>query len=530
MRARIINQAQFTHIPTSTPVSSLKVFCWGIFLIIALVISGCIPGSSNLFRGELDALGGMGAEAAMTSGTDIPGISLADPYPTRPRYSPGELVDYTAQSGDTLTSLASRFNTTIEEILEANPFIPLSATTMPPSMPMKIPIYYVPLWGSPYQIIPDSHFVNGPYQVGFDTQEYVNSQPGWLKDYTNFAADVNRTGANMVDYVAHYYSVSPRLLLALLEYHAGALTQAEVSSESEDYPLGYRHWSRKGLFLQLIWAANLLNDGYYSFRISKLTSIEHKNGRIERFDPWQNAATMSLHQYFNAILEYDEYIIAISPEGFAQTYKSLFGDPWKNDQFHIPGSLVQPAIIFPFEPDDVWALTGGPHPAWGSGEPYAALDFAPPSKTSGCVPSDVWATAVSEGVVVRSGNGEVMLDLDGDGDERTGWNIFYLHVRSDGRAPVGAHLMQGDRIGHPSCEGGSSTGTHIHIARKYNGEWMPAEGIGGGVLAFNMEGWVAHNGRQIYLGTLTRNSQVVTACTCSNAASFIQSDRKTEQQ
>jgi hypothetical protein len=89
---------------------------------------------------------------------------------------------------------------------------------------------------------------------------------------------------------------------------------------------------------------------------------------------------------------------------------------------------------------------------------------------------------------------------------------------------LGAVIKQGNPIGHPSCEGGSATGTHIHVARKYNGEWMPAEGAQG-ILAFNLEGWVAHNGSQIYLGTLTRNSQTVVACTCSNFKSFIQTDR-----
>jgi len=111
----------------------------------------------------------------------------------------------------------------------------------------------------------------------------------------------------------------------------------------------------------------------------------------------------------------------------------------------------------------------------------------------------------------------VALDLDGDGDERTGWVIFYLHLGTDGRAPLGAALKTGDPIGHPSCEGGTSTGTHVHIARKYNGEWIPADGT----LAFDLDGWIAHNGSQPYLGTLTRLSRTVTACTCSNQASFI---------
>jgi LysM repeat protein len=83
------------------------------------------------------------------------------PAPTsgRPEYEPGELVDYIAQNGDTLPALAARFNTTVGEILEANPIIPREATTMPPGLPMKIPIYYLPLWGTAYQSIPDHAFV-----------------------------------------------------------------------------------------------------------------------------------------------------------------------------------------------------------------------------------------------------------------------------------------------------------------------------------------------------------------------------------
>ena len=364
-------------------------------------------------------------------------------------------------------------------------------------------------------------------RLDFDTQQFVASQPGWLKDYRTYVADANRSGAQIVDYVAQNYSVSPRLLLALLEYQAGALSKPTLNPGEEDYLLGEKGWSHKGLFMQLGWAANLLNNGYYRYKTMQFSQIEHRDGRIERIDPWQNAATASLHNYFNSLYDYEAFLQATSPDGFARTYRDLFGDPWQNEQPHIPGSLTQPNFILPFQPGDVWALTGGPHTGWGKGEPLAALDFAPPSKISGCVSSSVWATAVADGVVVRSNIGEVMLDLDGDGDERTGWNIYYLHVGSEGRVALGTQLKQGDPIGHPSCEGGAATGTHIHIARKYNGEWMPAAGSGG-MLAFNLEGWTANNGFQEYLGTLTRNSRTVTACTCSNAASFIASDRPDE--
>jgi len=463
------------------------------------------------------------AEAAGVQVIDSSGaLPVAAPTSERPAYAPGELVDYTAQTGDTLPALAVRFNTTIAEIRQANPGIPDTATTMPPGMPMKIPIYYTPFWGSSYLILPDSLFVNGPAQVGFNIQDFLAGQPGWLKNHVEFASGANRSAAEIIDLIALRYSVSPQLLLALLEYQSGAVSNPAPSEQEFAYPMGNRSPQYKGLYLQVSWVANLLNNGYYAYRASDLTSLERDDGRLMRFDPWLNATTASLQNFFNILLPDARFDQAISPQGFAGTYQQLFGDPWSQDAPHIPGSLEQPPLSLPFEPGSSWAFTGGPHNPWGSGEPFAAIDFAPPLTGSGCLPSSEWATAVADGVVVRTGVGEVVLDLDGDGDERTGWDIYYLHLATEGRAQVGNVLKTGDPVGYPSCEGGSSTGTHVHIARKYNGEWIPAEGM----LAFNLEGWIAHNGKQAYEGTLTRNSQVVTACTCSNQASFIKSDRR----
>lgn len=451
---------------------------------------------------------------------DSPPSVTQTPFPTRPAYPPGELVDYVAQTGDTLPALAVHFNTTVEEILAANTFIPSSATTLPPGMPMKIPIYYAPFWGSPYHILPDSLFINGPAQVGFDTSVFVSGYPGWLKSYVEYSFGNNHTGAEIVDYVALNFSVSPRLLLALLEYQTKALTQPVLPPELSQYPLGKQDYQRQGLYLQLVWAANLLNNGYYGWRTGHLVTFEHLNGRLERPDPWQNAATVAFQLYYARLVDENTFTVAISQDGVARAYRDLFGDPWQADIPHIPGSLAQPQFNLPFVPGKIWAFTGGPHTGYGEGEPLAALDFAPGAIEGGCTPSNEWATAVAPGVVVRSELATVALDLDGDGNERTGWVIFYFHVGTEGRVALGTVLKTGDPIGHPSCEGGRTTGTHVHIARKYNGEWIPADGT----LAFDLEGWIAHNGAEAYLGTLTRNQQVVTACECSDAGSQLQSN------
>jgi LasA protease len=443
------------------------------------------------------------------------------PLPKRPQYSPGELVDYVAQTGDSVNAIASHFNSNVEEILAANEFIPADASTMPPGMPMKIPIYYQPFWGSQYQILPDSLFINGPAQVGFSTAQFVNEHPGWLKSYTEYAFDGNRTGAEIIDYVAINYSVSPRVLLALLEYQDSALTLPSLAEESRQYPLGFQDWQHVGLYMQLVWAANTLNNGYYGWRNGNLLEFEHLDGTVERIDPWQNAASVALQYYFSRLLDGDQYARAVAQDGYAQSYSMLFGDPWQNLTPHIPGSLVQPNLTLPFLPGTTWAYTGGPHTGYGTGEPLAAIDFAPGAASSGCVPTDEWATAVAPGVVARSGEATVVLDLDGDGDERTGWVIFYFHIGTDGRVPVGKVLQTGDPIGHPSCEGGRTTGTHVHIARKYNGEWMAADGV----IPYDLGGWTAHKGTSEYDGTLTKGGRVIIACTCAGASSHINADK-----
>jgi murein DD-endopeptidase MepM/ murein hydrolase activator NlpD/LysM repeat protein len=478
-----------------------------LLFVLAFLLAACLPQ-------------GVGEAIPATPTVTPPAGPTATPLPTRPKYNPGELVDYVAQTGDTLPALAARFNTTGEEILVANPQVPADVTTMPPGMPMKIPIYYLPFWGTPFRILPDSGYVNGPSAIGFDTTAFVSSHPGWLKDYRAYVVSANHSGAEIVDIVATNYSISPRLLLALLEYQTGALSQPV--QPSGNYPLGEVDYNYNGLYMQLIWAANMLNYGYYGWRTGQLTELDRLDGTVERPDPWQTAATVAFQYYFSLHSSTEQYAIAIGPDGLARVYRELFGDPWQADQPHIPVSLQQPAFSFPFSDGETWSLTGGPHGGWGIAKlwPWAAIDFGPPD-VKGCASTARPAVAVADGVVVRSETGVVVLDLDGDGDERTGWDILYLHVATAGRASVGRTLKRGDPVGYPSCEGGTATGTHVHVARKYNGEWIPADGA----LAFDLEGWIVHNGDAAYQGTLIRGNQTVTACACSDAPSQVQAGK-----
>ena len=85
-----------------------------------------------------------------------------------------------------------------------------------------------------------------------------------------------------------------------------------------------------------------------------------------------------------------------------------------------------------------------------------------------------------------------------------------MHIESRDRIEVGTYARRGEYIGHPSCEGGLADGTHVHIARKYNGEWIPADEP----LPFELGGWKSAGWGVEYDGTLTREGVVLEACAC----------------
>ncbi len=163
---------------------------------------------------------------------------------------------------------------------------------------------------------------------------------------------------------------------------------------------------------------------------------------------------------------------AVSESGLYQTYVSLRHSICLAIEPLIPDGLAQPQLSLPFEQGTVWSFTGGPHTGWGDGSAWAALDFAPPGDQFGCFQSNDWVTAVADGVIVRSGDGAVVLDLDGDGLEQTGWTILYMHIETRDRIAAGTQVKNREpAIGaYILRRRGFQTATHVHIARRYNGE------------------------------------------------------------
>ena len=485
-------------------------------LILLVILSGCIRSSENREILPTDTPVPTETPEPVTAAT-----AVTDPVRVkRPKYMPGELVDYTVLDGDTLPALAARFNTTEKEIRAANPILPEHTTTLPQGLPMQIPIYYRSGWGSSYKILADAQYVNGPAQKGFTARSYTDRQPGWFKYFNIWANNQNQRGGELIDYIGESYSISPRLLLAILQYMTNALTDTRFRNDfNTSSVLGFPGEKYKSLSGQLNQLAEFLNDTYYSYKAGAFSEYELGDGSLIRVDPWLNACSAALQAYFAKVLSPAEYYTAIGPKGFVKTYKEMFGDFPDVDNYpaHLPGSLEQIELRLPFRDGEAWTYTGGPHTAWGSTRPYAAVDFAPPANEHGCFISYAEVIAPHSGTIVRTGTGMAMLDLDDDGDEHTGWVLLMLHLKTESILPVGTHVEMGDVLGHPACDGGTSSGTHVHIARKYNGEWMEA----GGIIPLNLDSWITEEGEVKYEGKMRRYSSYVIASTSSEYFSRI---------
>ena len=426
---------------------------------------------------------------------------------------------YYAQSGDTLQAVATRFDVRTNEITSSDP-LPETGLIDPGTLlviPERLTEY-----GPNAQIMPDSEIVYSVSAADFDIYAYVTEADGELASYREFLGSTGwTTGSQAIERISIENSINPRLLLAILDYEGDWVNGSPSDYLHKQYPMGFDSEFEKGVFRQTVLAVNQLYIGYYGWRSGTLTELTFPDGETLRIAPDLNAGTVALQYLFSKLYNKSDWQSVLDPNiGFPAFYTKHFGDPWQRAQNTgpiFPPGLTQPSMVLPFEPNREWAYTGGPHGAWEHDGPLAAIDFAPATDKSGCTESEKWLVASAPGLVVRSAGGVVVLDLDGDGYEETGWNLLYLHVATKDRIKLNTWVETDDRLGHASCEGGVSTGTHLHFARKYNGEWVLADGP----LPFILNGYVIHNGEAPYLGTMTKGNVTIIANQVGTAGSVI---------
>lgn len=424
---------------------------------------------------------------------------------------------YAIRSGDTLDVVARHFGvapaaiTAVQELPNEGILPPGEFLVIPKNADNQVALAV---------ILPDSAVIDSPCADDFDLRAFVNQAGGYLSTFSQLVAGVRISGAEVVQRVADNQSVNPRLLLAIVEYRSG-LVYGNHTPADIYHPLGLNNEFFKGLYQELSLAARMLNSGYYGWRYGGMTTVTFTDQLSLRIAPDLNAGSAGILYLFSQLYDSSVWEQRLNGSGgFMETYLAMFPDPMLcavEVEPMLSDKIIAPQLELPFAKGEVWAFTAGPHYSWVEGTPLGALDFAPNIKDAKCTISPLFARASASGVVTRSDNSVVILTLEDESGAPTGWEVMYMHIADQGRVPLGARLQTDDPIGHPSCEGGASTGSHVHITRKYKGEWISAEGL----FPLVLSGWKAIPGERIYLGRLVKDARVVIARQGGNEESLI---------
>lgn len=502
-------------------VDSLPRFIWSLIARLAILATiplsmlvGCVRPAPdiNIDNGMISVQPDSSPPTSQSQENQSSDVQAGTAVATSP--NPPSAVDtgkffilHTVQEGDTLGSIAEQYGTSTTTLVILNQIADINIILAGQNLRVPGPEYEA-LVAPSFEIIPDSELVYGPSASTFDVQSFSESFSGYLPIHEEEVEGQSLTGPDIVQLVADRHSVNPRLLLALLEYQSHWVTQEKP--QEIKFALGYHNDDVSGLYQQLSWAANLLNWGYYGRSEGGMTSFLIGSEIPVSFASDIGLGTAGVQNYLAARdnVSYESWLHDVGPDGFSATYNELFGEPIvHSNPTLLPDDLNQPPFKLPWGSGETWYFTGGPHGGWNTGSAWAALDFVPPDTQGGCSPTESWVTAVADGIVSRSGFGAVVIDLDADGYSGTGWAVIYMHLDNRDRVPVGKQVKTGDPLGHPGCEGGFTNGTHVHIARTYNGRWISADGT----LPFDLNGWISQGAGYEYNGWLVRDGETKTA-------------------
>lgn len=432
---------------------------------------------------------------------------MAIPTPSQSPYALHKV-----QAGHTLGWIAANYDTSMDALITLNKLSGPDAIIQI-GQQLRVPLA-ADIPQAPTDVVwPDSEVVYSPAYVDFDVATFLTEQGGYLANYSEPVDGAELSGAQVIERVAERFSIGPRVLLTILEHYGGWVTNPTPTETALQSPAGRRN-PHSRLYLMLGWTARKINAGYYGYKRDGFWIYRLADYNLALTSQGLNAGTVGMQNILAVHSDLETWEQAITDDGLMATYRQLFGDAadYELEGFVIPSNLTQPPLSLPWQEGQGFYFTAGPHIAYIAGSGWAAIDFGPPDVLGSCYYSNEPNTAVADGTILVARRGEIQLDIDGDGNIQTGWVILYLHMALDVDTPVqvGQHVEQGDTIGYASCEGGEANASHLHIARRYNGEWMDA----GGPVPFELSGWVVQPSFTPYDGVMKKDKTTRASCEC----------------
>ncbi len=296
----------------------------------------------------------------------------------------------------------------------------------------------------------------------FDIEQYLASQAPHLLPY-----------AEVISHWAGYSSISPRVLLTLIDLQSQLISQPDPAQLQQPL-VGLS--SADGFSAQLQDVADQL-----------ATRLYQREAAVSEF---ATAPAAALSYLFDAEPNKNAERAQFAHNKlaqFSQRYQQLFAESYlpapdrSMQDTQMPDSSVQdidtlagPAngfLQFPFPLGQSWHV-GGAHTNTGSGNyPMSSLDMSIGGGW-GSNQSNTWVAASAAGSFKRHSSCFAEVVHSG------GWSTTYYHLMNI-QYNTGANVAKNTKIANPAntqpqalCNGGSSTGPHQHWSLKQNGSWV----------------------------------------------------------
>lgn len=317
--------------------------------------------------------------------------------------------------------------------------------------------------------IEDADFVYGPALLDFDVRAYLATAAPHLVPH-----------AAAISHWAGHYSISPKVLLALLEMQSSAVSNAvALADPSAGLVAGNAGEQIRNLLMSLF-------VDFYAFR-------EASAGQPRAL----NAATFALLNLFRSAAPagISADVADVARTRFLDAYTRLFPSPALAAVVaEVPGGALPPSnfLQFPWKNNSSWFFNGT-HTTSGSGSsPMSSIDF---TRTW----SLIWGNSTSTDYVVAAHAGVVTKysDCNVRVTAPNGFSTQYYHL--EGVVVLsGQQVTANQTIGvyaddqaSALCQGGSSTGPHVHFSLLEGGVYASLDGV-------QLSNFLVHAGRTSY--------------------------------
>lgn len=327
-------------------------------------------------------------------------------------------------------------------------------------------------------LINDIRFTSEPNLTVPAIQTLLDAQPGPLKNAVIPVGDRNQSAAEVIVGQAYLYSLNPKLILALLEFQQGLLSNPTPTPDQLDWAMKFDGENEKwrGLHGQIRWAARELRRGVRDYPY--VTELQFKDENVKTAIPTGlNAGSYAIVRTLAATMTPADLDRILKDGSFVATYTKLFEDPRQplgalpapSEPF-LRRPLAKPIYITSFfDHEYPFLAQNGTLVAWtGRRETTVSYD-GHDGWDYGAKPPEL-VTAAANGTVVWAGNSDDGCGIPARGvviDHGNGYRTLYWHL-NEISVTLGQQLNAGDQVGIVGATG-CAIGPHLHFQTQYLG-------------------------------------------------------------